>query len=122
MAGIRTIVLSIGIGLAPSFYVMVVEHILLPRFEADFGFRGGRVSVDHPEAPYPRYAIIGVTPGGRLEQAGVRSGDVPVDYHQGLVVFYVALRDVSEGKSGEFMVVSKDEPPWDKRRTIKLSP
>jgi hypothetical protein len=77
--GLGTVILSVGIVLSPSIYAFVVEQVLLPRLEKPFGFRGGRIVSTDTDPGVARYGILEVTPGGRLDRAGVRPGDVPVD-------------------------------------------
>jgi hypothetical protein len=67
-----------------------------------------------------RYAIVEVTPGGVLAAAGVRSGDIPIDYHGGMEAFHAALCEASQGKSGRFVVVSREDG-YGKRRAILVS-
>jgi hypothetical protein len=120
--GVGTIFLSIAIALSPSLYAAVVENVLLPEYEARFGFRGGRISLSGSEGSSVRYCILEVTPGGALDRFGLRSGDIPIDHHDGVVAFYTALREVGNGRHAELTVVSKDEPSWENRRSITLSP
>ena len=118
-AGVGIVILTVSIALSPSLYAMVVEHVLLPQYETTFGFRGGRISV--PEESFTRYAVVEVTPGGILDSAGLRTGDIPIDYHDGVGAFYAALCDAAQGKPAEFVVVSRDEPSWERRRSIRVS-
>lgn len=63
------------------------------------------------------------TSGGRLEAAGVRPGDIPIETHGGLWAFYGALLKSQSGDTGEFHVIRASE--WHKRsrrRTIRLAP
>jgi hypothetical protein len=53
------------------------EHLLANRFERRFGFRGARVDVRTPQGQYGVYTLIEITPGGALDRAGFRVGDVP---------------------------------------------
>lgn len=121
-AGVGIVVLSVSIVLSPSLYAMVVEQALFPRYETTFGFRGGRGAVNGPKESNARYAIVEVTPGGILDGAGLRPGDIPVDYHNGVVAFYVALCEATRGNPAEFEVVSRDDPSWESRRSIRLPP
>lgn len=119
LAVLATIFVVATIVLWPLPYAFAVEHFVLPEYHAAFGFRGGSV----PVAGATSYAIVEVTPGGALHRAGVRSGDMPVEYHGGLWAFYGALQAAAAGQPAEFMVIAKgDWGQWDKRRRIALPP
>jgi len=49
------------------------------------------------------------TPGGRLEAAGVRPGDIPIETHGGLWAFCGALLKSQSGDTGEFHVITASE-------------
>ena len=111
----------VGIVISPSLYAYVVEYALLPGYESGFGFRGERISLKNIDESYTRYAIVEITPGGVLDNAGVGVGDIPIDNHGGMVAFYAALSEASQGSPAEFEVVSREDPSWERRRTIRLS-
>jgi hypothetical protein len=121
VALLGAVVLSVAIVVSPLLNAWLVEYVLLPSYETEFGFRGGRNSASDTSDSYAGYAIIEVTPGGILDTAGARNGDIPVDHHSGLIVFYTALYHARNGESGTFVVVSSDKRTWDKRRTIRVS-
>ena len=100
----------------PWLYEQAVVKILLPRHEAEFGFHGGWIRPANFE--YSAYGVASLVPGGRLERAGVKAGDIPV---YGAVSLYEALEDVKNGRVGLFSVVS-DEGDWlnDRRRTREI--
>ncbi len=78
LAGLAVLVLA---GLAASWpapYGLVVEHVILPRYEDAFGFRGGRLVVGPAGHRQSVYGIVSATEGGRMNRAGVRAGDIPV--------------------------------------------
>jgi hypothetical protein len=63
------------------------------------------------------------TPGGRLETAGVRPGDIPIETPGGLWACYGALLKSQSGGTGEFHVMTASEwHEWLRRRTIRLAP
>jgi S1-C subfamily serine protease len=104
----------------PWAYGHVVVKMLLPGLEAEFGFHGGWIRPVKLE--YSVYGVASVVPGGRLEQAGVRAGDVPV---YGAVSLYEALEDVREGRVGRLNVVAATgDWPRDREavREIRLAP
>lgn len=120
LAGIALIVPIALFSIWPWPYAYVVEQFILPQYEEVFGFKGGPLSVG--DGGPTIYGIVQVTPGGRLATAGVRPGDIPVEYHGGLWAFYGALRAAEAGRTGEFMVISESDwdNAWRARRPIAL--
>jgi hypothetical protein len=101
----------------------VVERFILPEYEVSFGFRGGRLPVGIGDSSDTLYALLEVSPDGRLAHAGARPGDIPIEYHGGLWAFYGALEEARAGREGHFDVVShSDWPDWHKRRKLKIGP
>ena len=100
----------------PWLYEQAVLKVLLPRHEPEFGFHGGWIRPANFE--YSAYGVASVVPGGRLERAGVKAGDIPV---YGAVSLYEALEEVKNGRVGRFLVVS-DAGDWlnDRRRTREI--
>ncbi len=100
----------------PWLYEQAVLKVLLPQHETEFGFHGGWIRPANFE--YSAYGVTSVAPGGRLERAGVKAGDIPVN---GAVDLYEALEDVKNGRVGRFLVVS-DAGDWlnDRRRTREI--
>ncbi len=88
----------------PEPYFEYVESTLLPRYEKAFGFRGGRLATSKDSSIY---ALVVIEPGGKLADAGARSGDIPyLNGSTGVGPFYDALKSASAGKEGEFWVIS----------------
>jgi hypothetical protein len=108
------------IPLSPGLYEEAVQRFLLPDYESEFGFHGGWVRP--AESEYSVFGIASVAPGGRLDRAGVKSGDIPV---YGPTALYEALKDSTQGRRGRFMVVSRVDD-WfkdrQKAREITLDP
>ncbi len=104
----------------PWLYEEAVLRVFLPQYESEFGFHGGWIRPVDFE--YSVYGIASVVPGGRLERAGVKAGDLPV---YGPVALYDALEDVHAGRPGRFRVVA-DVRDWrrdrDLAREIRLAP
>jgi hypothetical protein len=123
LAGVGLVVLVITIAIWPWPYAFVVEHFILPEYEASFGFRGGRLPVSMGGSSHTIYALLEVLPDGKLAHAGARSGDIPVEYHGGLWAFYGALEEARAGREGHFDVVSQsDWHDWNKRRKLTIGP
>jgi len=76
----------------PYLDEFLYEQLLATRFERRFGFRGGRVRVQTPDGERSVYTILHVGPGGALERAGFRVGDVPSGgFHSQSVYFMRSL-------------------------------
>ena len=116
MSGLMLVVVASLYAVWPWPYEQIVLRVLLPRHEAASGFHGGWIRPVNFE--YSAYGIASVVPGGRLERAGVRAGDIPV---YGATSLYEALEDVTEGRTGRFSVVS-DAGNWleDRRRPREI--
>ena len=120
------LVLSLGFVVLLSFYAFChpgfiefdCEHRYLPSVEAQFGFRGGHVSL--PGHEYEPYALLEVDPHGSLGQAGFRSGDIPVNQHGGLLDFCGALRSAEDGHQSEIRVINSHDYDNNPRRSIRI--
>jgi len=131
-AWLRYVVLLVGVGLAlvtsvwvvwPWPYYFAVERFMLPKYEDRLGFRGGRVTVTWGQEPFTVYGFVSVQSGGVMARAGVKAGDIPVEYHGGVGAFYYALQQFDSGDRGEFDVLAQsDWQDWSKRRRIVLLP
>jgi len=120
LSGLTLVVVASLFTAWPWFYEEAVVRFLLAKHEASFGFHAGWIRPANFE--YSAYGIASVVPGGRLERAGVKAGDIPV---YGATSLYEALEDVTAGRTGRFSVVS-DAGNWleDRRRPreIRLYP
>jgi hypothetical protein len=131
-AWLRYLVVLVGVGLVvvsalwvmwPRPYYFAVERFMLPQYETRLGFQGGRVPVTWGEGTFTVYGFVAVHAGGVMARAGVRPGDIPVEYHSGLADFYSAVQDFDSGDPGQFEVLAKsDWQDWSKRRRIVLVP
>ncbi len=123
LAGVGLVVLVVTIVIWPWPYAFVVERFILPEYEITFGFRGGRLPISMRDTSYTIYALVEVSPDGKLAHAGARPGDIPVEYHGGLWAFYGALSEAQDGREGHFDVVAhSDWHDWDKRHKITVPP
>lgn len=105
----------------PWLHGMVIQRLVLPGYEKEFGFHGGMIRPS--DTDYSVYGIASVVPGGRLERAGVRAGDIPAAYGGGMWDFYYALTEASEGREGTFSVVTTLQEYRDRKmRQITVSP
>ena len=121
--GVGVVVLVIFGSILPWPLDAAVEQFMLPQYEGEFGFQGGRLPVGEGDTTHHVYALVSVVPGGALATAGAKSGDVPIGYHGGIAAFYGALRSAESGQEGSFDVVAhEDWRNWDRRRTIVLGP
>jgi hypothetical protein len=71
------IIAAFTVAVQPFADEFLYEHLLASRFEQRFGFRGARVQVRSGEMEYSVYTLVEITPGGPLDRAGFRVGDVP---------------------------------------------
>ncbi|MGE3425050.1 MAG: hypothetical protein AB7N24_23625 [Dehalococcoidia bacterium] len=123
LAGLGVLFLLVAIALWPWPHAVVVEYLVLPQYETQFGFRGGRLPIGGGDAAFSPYALVSVVPGGRLALAGARSGDIPLDYHGAFWAFHAALQDASNGREGRFTVLAiSDWPERSKLRNVILTP
>jgi hypothetical protein len=123
LSGLVLVVVIILLTVWPWPYAFVARRLLLPTYESEFGFHGG--AIRPPGAESSAYGIASVVPGGRLDRAGAKAGDIPVDYHlDGALSFYYALKAASQGEEGSFTVVRdwRDYPDRERRREIRLAP
>ena len=122
LTGLVLVVVIILFTIWPWPYAFVVRRFLLPGYESEFGFHGG--AIRPPGADSSAYGIASVVPGGRLDRAGVKAGDIPVEYHDGMMSFYYALKAAAAGEESTFTVVSdwRDYPDRELRRRITLAP
>ncbi len=121
--GVGVVLLVVFGSILPWPIDAAVEQFMLPQYEVEFGFRGGRLPVGEGDTTYHVYALVTVVPGGTLATAGAKSGDVPIGYHGGIAAFYGALRSAESGEEGRFDVVAHDDwRNWERHRTIVLSP
>ena len=123
LAGVGLVVLVITIAIWPWPYAFVVERFIMPEYETRFGFRGGRLPVRTGETTHTIYALVAVSPDGKLARAGAKPGDIPVEYHGGLWAFYGALEGATAGREGHFDVIAhSDWPDWSNRRKLVIPP
>jgi len=121
-AGLGLLVVTILLTVWPWPHTWVIENVLLPQYEASFGFRGGMIPVAD-DSEITGYAIVHVVPGGRLARAGVRDGDIPYGGHHGggSTQFWGAMKDASAGEGGDFQVMAGPHQ-WEQVRRIELHP
>jgi S1-C subfamily serine protease len=115
-------VVIICVTIWPWPYRFFVQRFVLPGYESEFGFHGG--AIRSPGSESSVYGIASVVPGGRLDRAGAKAGDIPVEYHDGMMSFYYALKEAAAGEESTFTVVSdlRDYPDRERRRKIRLAP
>ena len=83
----------------------VYENLLARRYEERFGFRGGRVPVQTSGGEWSAYTLLEVTPGGPLDRAGFRAGDVPSGWnHSQVVGFMQSLASACTYPDREFSI------------------
>ena len=83
----------------PAIAQEYVEDVVLPGYETNFGFKGGRLTIQtSPGGTERLYGIVSVVPQGRLDRAGVKAGDVPLGYHGGANELCLALYKARRGE------------------------
>ena len=107
--------------LHPTVYHQWCVRYYIPSRQEEFGFKAERISVAGTE--YLPLALVQITPGGLLDRAGFRPGDIPVDHHGGETAFCGALQHATEGGQPSVSVINAGE--WSAghhaRRTLRLS-
>jgi hypothetical protein len=85
-----------------------------------FGFQAGDLIQGDEHA----FMIQHVTAGGLFDKAGVRAGDVPVQFHPGLDLFCYALDQATAGKASELTVINVQDlaDGWQRARVITIDP
>lgn len=85
-------------------------QLAVRRHERDFGFEVGLVR-DWPHASTGGWwAIVRVTPGGRMDRAGVRSGDAVFTYHgAGFASLHRAVTEAAAGRTGCMDVINIED-------------
>jgi hypothetical protein len=103
----------------PSWYRLWCLEKYLPTAQDRFGFRVKRVHIPGFGWGSDPLAVVEASPGGVLERAGFRPGDVPVEYHGGESAFCGALQEAEDG--GDYRkvdVINLDD--WDRRAKREL--
>ncbi|SRR6266487_5549639 len=91
----------------PQLYDAYLDHFVRPGLEREFGFTAGTVRLPAEAGELNTFGIIAVTPGGVLEKAGVRPGDLPVGYRHGFSTgFYQDLLAARRGVPVEVALLS----------------
>jgi hypothetical protein len=107
--------------LHPAIYHEWCVRYYIPSVQEQFGFKAERISL--VDAPYRPLTLVQITPGGLLDRAGFRAGDIPVDHHGGETAFCGALQYATEGGEPSVSVINAGE--WSRgyaaRRTLTLS-
>ena len=108
--------------LNPEMYAYYCEQHYIPSVAGRFGFEARRVPVPGYEDEFLGIAVV--EPGGVLDRAGFRAGDIPVDHHGGLTRFCVALQSAEDGEEGHVVVINATEwaSGYHARRELAVPP
>ena len=103
---------------------MFLHEFIGPGLERDFGFKAGTERVADGKESYEVFVIQWVKPGGILDKAGFRSGDIPVGYKHGFESgFYQDLLWAKDGSVLQIHVLNFGDVrnEQSKSRTVSLS-
>jgi hypothetical protein len=98
--GLCTIAVITAIELEPiDGLTEALFRLASQKYERQFGFEIGKIR-EWPHSPPDRiWGVARVTPGGRFDHAGIRSGDVVFTYHGGgFGALYYALKSANAGE------------------------
>jgi hypothetical protein len=105
LLGIGELVFGVfTIAIMIAFWPIDTERVLLPKYEAEFGFKGGRFMVPGTGSG-TSYGLVSVDPNGPLGRAGFLVGDVPIAHHGGIGEFEWALRRSRCGEAKELTIM-----------------
>ncbi len=100
---------SLAIVLAPYDVSEALHRQVVRQYERDFGFEVGRVHGPHTP-PEGMWAIARVTSGGRMDRAGVRSGDAVFTQHGGgFGELHWAIKEATAGRTACFDLVNVED-------------
>jgi hypothetical protein len=106
--GLVGVLVALAAAVLPSWDDTHVDRAAAQRFEVEWGFQGGSMSLhDGAGSESRRWGIVRVVPGGKLARIGVKDQDVPVDAAGragATAAFYQALQEASGGTAGVFHV------------------
>ena len=91
------------------------------QYEQRLGFEVGMVKGLPPDPSYARCGFVRVTPGGVMDRAGMRSGDILFRYH-GDVFSQLswAIREAAEGRTACVFVINAEEARTGSGRDVCL--
>lgn len=97
VCGLALIAVLGAIVIWPTLSREYLRRVAIPRHGESFGFTFGPIG----DTTQRQWGFTHVMPGGALERAGVRAGDVPFEYHGGEAALYTVL----VAGRGRFLVV-----------------
>ena len=101
-----------------GLYFYNCRYSYLPSVQERYGFEVGSVRAGDDVW---RPGLVKVTPGGILDKAGFRSGDIPVAYHGGFSEFCAAVQESGSGReSFELVVVNTVNWETGERRRLRV--
>jgi len=117
--------LILAFAVQPQLYDAYLDHFVRTGLEREFGFTAGTIRLPAEADGLDMFSIVAVAPGGALERAGVRPGDLPVGYHHGFATgFYLDLLAVRRGEPVEVAVLSSGDysKGWKARHKVRIEP
>ena len=81
--GVLALLVLLGVMIYPSLNVEYITELGIRQFESQYSFRTGDVTVPASGSQPARveWGIVSVAADGGFGRIGVRSGDVPFEYH-----------------------------------------
>lgn len=90
-------------------------------YEQEFGFEVGLVKGFPEGPPAGMWGIVSVTPGGRMDKAGIRSGDLVFNRHgYAFTELSWAIREAARGRAVCVVVVNAEEARTGSGRKVCL--
>ena len=91
----------------PQWEELYVREVVVPQLELQYGFRVGPLTFSRDGTSWDSDGIVRVTRDGELDRLGVRTGDVPFEFHGGGWTYFAhALAAYERNQPAEFDVVN----------------
>jgi predicted metalloprotease with PDZ domain len=110
LSGLFALAVIVIIALGPYEFPEVLYRLALRDYEQDFGFEIGLVKDWPRTSGQGMWGIVRVRPGGRMDRAGVRTGDAVFSYHgTGFGALHWAVTEAVAGRSACLDLINVEE-------------
>jgi hypothetical protein len=110
VGGLSMALLAIPAVLYEDTYGEFLARVAIPTYQQDYGFEWGLLPVRWPSGHNSYvWGIVRVVPGGEFERQGVKEGDVPFGFHNGILEMHAALACNYSGHATSLDVINADE-------------